>query len=296
MLYLQDKSKEGSAVSRRKLQDYYLKMEQHYLDVPYYQKTRRIRVLLPKDYDKETYAHYPVLYMNDGQNIFYSRESFSGFSWKLIPTLKDHRELPKMIVVGIDNAEEQRLDEYSPWQSDCGKTIEMANAGGDGVLYGEWLVNVVKPFIDQEYRTKSGREYTLLAGSSMGGNITAFVGAAYPEIFGHLGVFSLASWFSERDFLRFIENHPLAPQTRVYIQVGTNEGDETDALFIDGSLKQAYIDCSLRYHSELIRQGHPQDNIWLRILADETHHEKYWAKHFAEFLAFAFENQMKRYR
>lgn len=288
--------KGGRFVSRRKLQDYYLKMEQHFIEVPYYKKQRRIRVLLPKDYDKETYAHYPVLYMHDGQNIFYSRESFSGFSWKLIPTLKDHRQLPKMIVVGIDNAEGHRLDEYSPWQSDTGKTIETANAGGDGTLYGEWVVNQVKPFIDAHYRTKPEREHTILAGSSMGGIITAYMGAAYPEVFGHLGVFSLASWFSERDFLRFIESHPLNPKSRVYIQVGTNEGDDTDSHFIEGSMKQAYIDVSLRYYNELIRQGHNQDNLWLRILADETHHEKYWAIHFAEFLEFVFENQMRKYR
>lgn len=279
-------------MSRRKLQNYYLKMDTHVLDVPYYGTQRRIRVLLPKDYDKETYASYPVLYMHDGQNIFYSKESFSGFSWKLIPTIKDHTELPKMIVVGIDNGEEKRLDEYSPWQTDGGKTVELANAGGDGMEYGKWVVETVKPFVDQTYRTKSDRVNTLLAGSSMGGNITAYMGAAYPDVFGHLGVFSLASFFSERDFLNFIDRHPLDPSTKVYIQVGTQEGDDTDAMLVDGKLKQIYIDTTLRYYQALIKQGHGLERIWLRILADETHHEKYWAKHFIEFLRFAFSDQL----
>ncbi|WP_457286528.1 alpha/beta hydrolase-fold protein, partial [Pseudomonas aeruginosa] len=88
--------------------------------------------------------------------------------------------------------------------TDVGTTPETASSGGDGMAYGEWVVNTVKPFIDQTYRSKTDPANTLLAGSSMGGIITAYMGAAYPHIFGNLGVFSLASWFSERDFLRFL--------------------------------------------------------------------------------------------
>lgn len=268
-----------------KLNNYYLNMDEHYLTVPYYQEERRIRVLLPKDYDKEDWASYPVLYMHDGQNVFYSKEAFSGHSWKVIPTLKNNRHLPKVIVVGIDNAGQNRLHEYAPWMTDVGKTPETASVGGDGMAYADWVVEVVKPFIDQTYRTKPDREHTLLAGSSMGGIITAYMGAAYPQVFGNLGVFSLASWFSERDFLRFCNSHPLAADTKVFIQVGTNEGDEIDDLFIS-NLNQAYIDCSLRYYQSLIRTGLNVDNIELHIMANEIHHEKHWADHFLEFLQF----------
>lgn len=145
-------------------------MMEHYLDVPYYNEKRRVRVLLPKDYDKEDWATYPVLYMHDGQNIFYSKESFSGYSWKIIPTIKQHKELPKLIIVGIDNSGDNRLNEYAPWMTDVGTTPETASSGGDGMAYGEWVVNTVKPFIDQTYRSKTDPANTLLAGSSMGGN------------------------------------------------------------------------------------------------------------------------------
>lgn len=270
-----------------KLNNFYLDMHEHYIDVPYYGNSRRIRVLLPKDYNKEEWATYPVIYMHDGQNVFYSKEAFSGHSWKLIPTIKNNTHLPKVIIVGIDNAEEKRLDEYGPWITDSAKTPMFANAGGDGMEYGDWVVNYVKPFIDSNYRTKPQKEYTILAGSSMGGIITAYMGAAYPNVFGVLGVFSLASWFSERDFLRFISHHKLTDTTKVYIQVGTKEGDDTDAHFLN-DMNQAYIDCSLNYYQSLIRSGLPMDNIWLRILANEHHHEKYWADHFLEFLIFSF--------
>lgn len=267
-------------------------MKEHYLTVPYYNEERRIRVLLPKDYDKEEWASYPVLYMHDGQNIFYSKESFSGYSWKIIPTLKNHKEFPKIIVVGIDNAEDNRLNEYAPWMTDVGSTPETASVGGDGMAYGDWVVHTVKPFIDETYRTKPDRKNTILAGSSMGGIITAYMGAAHPDIFGNLGVFSLASWFSERDFLRFCDSHPLNNDSKVFIQVGTKEGDEVDEQFAP-NMNQAYIDCTLHYYQSLLKTGLPMNSIKLLIMANEIHHEKYWANHFVEFLQFVLDENQK---
>ncbi|WP_131979619.1 alpha/beta hydrolase [Cricetibacter osteomyelitidis] len=269
-----------------KFNHHYLQMEEHFLYVPYYDHMRRVRVLLPKDYYHEDWQRYPVVYMHDGQNVFYSKESYSGYSWKIIPTIKNHREFPKLIIVGIDNAGEKRLDEYGPWQTNTGSTPETTNAGGMGMEYGQWVVEIVKPFIDKIYRTKPEREYTLLAGSSMGGIITAYMGAAYPQVFGHLGVFSLASWFSEQDFIAYMHNHPVYQDTKVFIQVGTNEGDDMDSLFIS-NMNQAYIDCTLHYYQALLRCGHPVDNIRLKIMANEIHHEIHWANHFVDFLRFS---------
>lgn len=267
---------------------YYLKMDTHHVNVPYYQQKRRVRVLLPKDYDKETSANYPVVYLHDGQNVFYSKESFSGYSWKVIPTIKNHPELQKVIVVGIDNAGERRLDEYGPWPVDNSQTPEFMEAGGDGMAYGQWVVESLKPFIDSHYRTRPEAQSTLLAGSSMGGIITAYIGAAYPEIFGHLGIFSLASWFSEREFLDFINANPLKADTRVFIQVGTNEGNAGDETFMKNNrINQAYINSTVWYYQSLLRSGLPVDQIDLHIVAQATHHEKHWADHFLDFLKFS---------
>lgn len=277
---------------RNHLNYYFLEMQEHFFDVPYLPQRRRVRVLLPKDYRNHMHDHYPVLYMHDGQNIFYSKESYSGHSWKIIPTLKHNQSLPKLIVVGIDNAGSERLNEYGPWKTDTGSTPETRDAGGLGMEYGKWVVETIKPFIDSHYRTKPQREHTLLAGSSMGGIITAYMGAAYPHIFGHLGVFSLASWFSEPDFLRFIHQHPLHPDSSVYIQVGTKEGDEVDSHFIS-NMNQAYIDCTLNYYQALLRTGTPLDHLNLRIMANKIHHEMHWAYHFVEFLQFSLKRPLK---
>lgn len=268
--------------------NFYLPIKLHYLYVPYEEKSRRIRVLLPKDYYMHPEEIYPVVYMHDGQNVFHSRESYSGYSWKLIPTIKNNPNLPKMIIVAIDNSGINRLDEYAPWPFDIDTSSEFQFEHRMGMEYGEWLVKAVKPFIDGNYRTRSEREHTLLVGSSLGGLITAYMGSAYPDVFGSLGVFSLASWLSEGAFLSFIERHPLHPETKVYIQVGTEEGNDTDKELTDKKVSQAYIDSSLYYYQTLIRTGHSMNQIWLRILANETHFEKYWADHFGEYLLFSF--------
>lgn len=282
-------------MKRQHMNYFYLKMETHYFDVPYYPGTkRRIRVLLPKDYHREDWASYPVLYMHDGQNIFYSKESYSGHSWKVIPALKNNKDIPKMIIVGIDNDGGRRLDEYSPWITNADKHSDVVGIGGDGMEYGQWVVEVIKPFIDEHYRTLPDKNNTFLAGSSMGGIITAYMGAQYPDVFGVLGVFSLASWFSEPDFLRFLEHHPVQKDTKVYIQVGTIEGDAIDQQFIDGFMDQEYIDVSLRYYDLLLQTGLPNKQAWLRIMANERHTEKAWADHFVEFLRYGFGLDQKK--
>lgn len=274
----------------KKRQNEYLPILSHDLAVPYDEKTRRVRVLLPSDYHENRTEQYPVVYMHDGQNVFYSSESYSGYSWKLIPQIKNNKHLPKMIIVGIDNSEAKRIDEYAPWAFDSEKTADSPGDYKLGAAYGEWVVNTVKPFIDRHYRSKPEREHTLLTGSSLGGLITAYMGSAYPHIFGSLGVFSLASWLSEGAFLTFIESHPLHPDTKVYIQAGTEEGNDTDEGLTAKNVSQAYIDCSLHYYQTLIRYGHSMNKLWIRILAGEGHFEKFWADHFGEFLQFSFFN------
>lgn len=268
--------------------DNYLYLEQHWLEVPYYQNKRRVRVLLPANYYEHPDKNYPVLYMHDGQNVFHSKEAFAGYSWKIIPLIKQHPDLPQVIVVGIDNAEANRLDEYTPWPIN---DHHFKNLGGHGFAYSDWVVNTVKPFIDQTYRTRSDCQSTLLAGSSLGGLITAFMGSAYPDIFGNLGVFSSAAWLCQDAFNDFVIKHPLRPQTRVYIQTGANENDAGDDDFINPNLQaQKYIDESISYSRLLLQNGHPLTNLSLNIFADESHNEYYWAKHFPNFLKFAFKH------
>lgn len=269
---------------------YYLKLETHFLNVPHSPNKRRVRVLLPKDYHKEVDTHYPVIYFHDGQNVFHSRESFSGHSWKVIPTIKRHPDLPKMIIVGIDNAGEGRINEYTPWPITNSPLPREINLGGYGSDYASFVMDRVKPFVDEHYRTRPDKKYTAMAGSSLGGNITAFMGLHYQDQIGGLGVFSLANWITQRSFDDYMDQIELSPDQRVYIQVGTQEGDDTDRELMYGNTKQAYIDSTLSYTKRLVQQGLPIENVDLNIFVDDEHTEEAWARHLIKCFRFLSED------
>ena len=264
---------------------FYLEMKTHELKVPYTGKLRRVRVLLPKNYETDTDRRYPVVYFHDGQNVFYSKEAYVGHSWKVIPAIKRNPDISRMIVVAIDNDGLQRMNEYSAWKYKE-SNIPGMQFGGKGVEYGEFVMDVVKPFIDQEYRTLSDREHTAMIGSSLGGNITQFLGLEYQDQIGCLGVFSSANWLHQEAFDRYIERKKLYADQRIYIYVGTEEADDTDKTLMAGNIKQAYIDSSLRYYHDVIQQGVALENIAIRIQSGAIHHEEAWAENLPECLRF----------
>lgn len=262
----------------------FLELESMELTVPYTKKKRRIRVLLPKNYYNET-EKYPVVYMHDGQNVFYSREAFSGHSWKTIPAIKRNPSLPKMILVGIDNDNENRLSEYSPWKFENDNIASAEKMIPFGSEYGTFLVDVVKPFIDERYRTKPPREFTAMLGSSLGGSISQYLGAKYSETFGCLGIFSSANWLFQKSFDQYMKDAQFTAQ-KVFIMVGTNEFNECDAGLMAGNINQFYIDSSLTYYRQLIKKGVDTDDMDLVIAAGERHNERAWAKYLPRCLSF----------
>ena len=268
---------------------FYLEMKTHELKVPYTGKLRRVRVLLPKNYETDTDRRYPVVYFHDGQNVFYSKEAYVGHSWTVIPAIKRNPDISRMIVVAIDNDGMQRMNEYSAWKYKE-SNIPGMQFGGKGIEYGEFVMDVVKPFIDKEYRTLADREHTAMIGSSLGGNITQFLGLEYQDQIGCLGVFSSANWLHQEAFNRYIERKNLYPDQRIYIYVGTEEADDTDKTLMAGNIKQAYIDSSLRYYHDVIQQGVALENIAIRIQSGAIHHEEAWAENLPECLRFLAEN------
>ena len=269
---------------------FYLEMKEHHLKVPYTGKNRRIRVLLPKGYAEDLDRSYPVVYMNDGQNVFYSGESFSGHSWKVIPAIKRNPDMPRMIIVGIDNDNDGRMNEYAPWKFSNAPLLSFGlTLGGLGSEYADFFIKVVKPFIDKTYRTKPEREYTAMIGSSLGANIAQYIGLEHKDKVGALGIFSSANWLNKVEFDRYIAKHKLENQ-KVYIEVGTNEGDDTDREFTYRNIKQSYISTTLDYYRQLIEAGLSTKDIKLNVVADGEHSEECWAKYLPECLRFISED------
>jgi predicted alpha/beta superfamily hydrolase len=155
--------------------------------IPQLNRTRRIWIYLPENYDKST-RKYPVLYMHDGQNLFDNATSYSG-EWGVDEYLDSIflKGKKQVIVVGIDNGLSKRMSEYNPW--------EFQNFGkGEGDFYVDFLVKTLKPFIDKNYKTLTSKKNTFIAGSSMGGLISLVAVLKYPNVFGGAGIFSPAFW------------------------------------------------------------------------------------------------------
>lgn len=233
-----------------------VKMLSENFSIPQLNTTRRIWIYLPPDY-KTSRKKYPVIYMEDGQNLFNDATSFSG-EWKVDETLETFAKNGKLeaIVVGIDNGGSERLNEYSPWKNE-------KYGGGKGDLFTEFLVKTLKPYIDKRYRTLPQAKNTGLIGSSMGGLITLYAGVKYPDKFGKLGIFSPAFWFAENDFKKFLnENSNRLKQTKFYFLAGKKESEEmvSDTQEIVKILK---------------RKGIPEKNIVSKFDEYGTHSESY---------------------
>lgn len=98
-------------------------------------------------------------------------------------------------------------------------------AGGKGELYTDFILNEVKPFIDENLRTKPGRAYTSLGGSSLGGLITLHIGLQHPEVFSQLLVVSPSVWWDDRWILQQIQNLEEPTGQKIWLDIGTAEGN-----------------------------------------------------------------------
>lgn len=175
---------------------------------------RDLLVLLPPSWPREG-RRWPVLYMQDGQNLFDAATSFAG-EWgvdETMPALSE--EGLEAIVVAIPNTGKDRLDEYSPFP-------DPGHGGGKGDAYLEFLVSRVKPIVDAEFPTDPSREATGILGSSMGGLISLYAFFRRPEVFGSCGALSPAFWFARGAIFETVRQSPRVPG-RIYLDTGTRE-------------------------------------------------------------------------
>jgi predicted alpha/beta superfamily hydrolase len=221
---------------------------------------RDVLVYLPPGYETEKRRRYPVLYLHDGQNLFDGATSFiPGQEWRVDETaqaLIHARAIEPVIIVGIYNTGKERVEEYTP------SADPKFKVGGRADLYGRLIVEELKPFVDSHYRTKPDASDTGLGGSSLGGLVTLYLGLRYPAVFGKLAVISPSVWWDEHRIVREVESLQSKPHTRVWLDMGTDEGANatSDARLLRDALvgKGWHLDEDLKYfeaagakHSEL---------------------------------------------
>ena len=182
---------------------------------------RTIYVYVPDGAKEDPEARFPVLYMFDGHNVFFDKDATYGKSWGMKDYM-DETETP-VIVVGIDcnhRPKNGRLSEYSPWSF---QDSHFGFVQGRGHLFMDWLVNTLKPMIDERYPTIPDREATWIAGSSMGGLMTLYAVTAYNQVFSKAAALSPSVWVAPKKLNRLIRETELAPGTTIYMDYGARE-------------------------------------------------------------------------
>lgn len=236
-------------------------------EIPQLNKTRKIWALLPHDYDTST-DHYPVLYLQDAQNLFNENAEFGNWQIdKKLAVMSDYG-IGKVIIIAVEHGEKERLLEYNVGKTVLGK--------GQGKEYIRFITDTLKPFVDRTYRTKPEREFTGIGGSSMGGLVSIFSGLMYPEVFGKLMIFSPSLWVIPKIKLGFLDIfEPM--DTRIYLYAG---GDESETM----------VDHVTKFRKRLLKRESLQGKMKVRLSINEhgKHNESYWSDEFPKAIEWLF--------
>jgi predicted alpha/beta superfamily hydrolase len=255
----------------------------HELKSVVFNNRRYLRIWLPPGYDdaENRGRRYPVLYLNDGQNLFESATAFNGVEWKVgesAERLIEGKKVPPMIVVGVDNAQENRIREYVPYRSSEPHMRAVA-----GQRYPDFLLKEVVPYVRKRYRIASGADNTGLGGSSLGGYVVLYTAIVRPRVFGRLLVESPSLSIASRRLLRASERFRRWPQ-RIFLGVGTQEtGDE--------QRDHATVEDVRSLAQMLLRSGVTEDRLKVNVDQGAPHSETAWARRFPDALEFLYGNR-----
>ena len=253
----------------------------HYLvHSPQLKNARTIIVYLPPGYDDHPDERYPVLYMHDGNNTFDARTAFAGAEWNADETaerLIAAGEVRPLIIVGIYNNAD-RMDEYTPWP-----TPQRDNAGGRADEYLAFIVETLKPLIDDGYRTLVDREHTGIAGSSLGGLVSLYASFKHPETFGRAGVISPSLWWADERILKYIREAETPKPLRMWIDIGTAEYGETTT-----EERPEVVACRELIKVLSAKSYEAETDFHLEIVENGRHHEADWALRFDRVLKYLY--------
>jgi enterochelin esterase-like enzyme len=240
--------------------------------------TRDLIVYVPPGYDEDSGRTYPVLYMHDGQNLFDGETSFvRGQTWQVreqADAAIEAGEIEPLIIVGIDHAGDRRIAEYTHER-------DKQLGGGEAASYGLLLTRELMPWIAARYRLRTDRASTGMAGSSLGGLVTLYLGLRHPELFGKLAILSPSVWWNHKSILGYLNER--APEIwdrpRLWLDVGDCEGRRT--------LRDAE-----HLARRLVANGWiPGQTLHFERIAGGTHDEASWARRVRPILRFLFPAQ-----
>jgi predicted alpha/beta superfamily hydrolase len=251
----------------------------HHIDSAVLRTKRRITVMRPRYRGRQSEDPPPVLYLNDGQNLFDPARAFAGNTWRVAETVNrliDEGRIPPLVVVGIDHGEVNRAREYLPVEDERNPFARRPL----GRQYVEFVTKEVVPFVERIYsvsRRTSGRAF---GGSSYGAVAALLTVLERPGVFGRLLLESPSLYVGNRVLLRKARRAPRWP-ARVYLGVGTAETSKSD-------INRETVENVHVLESILRTAGLGPRRLKLVVEAGATHSEGAWAGRLGEALSFLF--------
>lgn len=191
---------------------------------------RAYRVILPRGYNEHTARRYPVIYFHDGQNMFQFVSGTFG-TWNAHTTagaLTTQGQMRECIMVGADNGPNRISDYAAP------------DSGGQANKYAAFLINELKPLIDRTYRTLPDAANTITAGSSMGGQVSLYLGWDFSSTFSKIGAFSGAWNVYSTGFYDRVRASTARRNIRIYLDSGT-AGTANDNYWLTMNLRDDMV-------------------------------------------------------
>jgi predicted alpha/beta superfamily hydrolase len=222
---------------------------------------------LPDGYD-HTKKRYPVLYMQDGHNVFLKEDSFIGETWQMLEMYQENKDIAQVIVVALNASQKDkgRFYEYSPYHF-TNENEGFKGYGGGGDTYVDYLVDTIKPMIDEKYRTIPSD--SAIMGSSLGGFIALHAGLKYPKVFGKIASLSGSYFVALEPMIQAIQNSHLDSIKCIYLDTGDAE--------IAGGNSKDYIESNQCIY-EALQNKLDKRKIVFRIIKGGKHSEVDWAK------------------
>ena len=252
-----------------------------------------VDIWVPNEYKGSDSKRYPVIYMHDGQNLYDSSTTWNQQSWEMDSVacrLIDSGEINPPIIVGVHSHSDRRVADLMPEDAVSDEDLKTMFEGLGyidipvrGNAYASFLVNTLKPAIDQLYDTIPDKDHTAVMGSSMGGLMSIYAICEYPEIFGSAMCLS-THWIGNQDIVDsfskglydYIDAHiPPSENHKLYLDRGTETLD-------------AYYGEKDEMMKDLVRVHGYNNSSNFMSLIDEggAHEERSWARRVAEPLKF----------
>jgi len=243
---------------------------------------RMLRVLVPANYYSPHNVHrsYPVLYMQDGENLFDRATSPQG-EWHVDETV-EHLvgafKIPPMFVVGIDSAGDQRDSEYLAYPDPLYKKVTAENALGKD--YARFITTEVMPFIEKRYRISRGALNTGIGGSSYGADAALYTALKDPTHFGHVLIESPELRIGDRQLIKDAEKATALPR-KIYIGIGTKEGN-------DPSQSPLVVDDVRALEAVLVKKGMGATRLRVAVEEGGQDNEAAWSRRLPDALLFLY--------